>query len=247
MLFLNKKNKTISQFFPENFIDIHSHLLPGIDDGVKTIDESIKIIEKLKLLGIRNIVTTPHVMGDIYPNSTQTIINKLNELKKELIKRKISDISINAAAEYMLDQQFYERLKKNDLLTIKDNFILVELSYFEPPINLHEILFEIKIMGYKPILAHPERHNFFHNDINNYYQLKKRGCLFQLNILSLTNHYGKAVNKMTKILLKEKMYNFIGTDIHHNDHLRLTSSLLTKKNKKLINHLLTNNLNLLTT
>jgi tyrosine-protein phosphatase YwqE len=247
MLFLKKKNKTINHFFPENFIDIHSHLLPGIDDGVKTINESIKIVEKLQSLGIRNIITTPHVMGDIYPNSTKTIINKLNAVKKELTERKISDISINAAAEYMLDQQFYERLKRRDLLTIKDNFILVELSYFEAPVNLYEILFEIKVMGYKPILAHPERYNFFHNDINNYYQLKKRGCLFQLNILSLTNHYGKGVNKMTMLLLKEKLYDFLGTDIHHIRHYELTSNLLTKKNKKLINHLLINNLNLLTT
>ncbi len=244
MFFFKKKEKQISDFFTDNFVDIHSHLLPGIDDGANDLNQTIDLIKKMRALGIKNIITTPHVLGTIYPNSSETIKNKLIEVQEELVKRNMMDVSIRAAAEYMMDEQFIKRLQNDDLLTLKEKYILVEMSYFNPPVNLFEIIFDIQLKGYKPILAHPERYNFYHNDFQKYYKLKQAGCLFQLNILSLTDHYGKFVNKTTHKLLKENLYDFIGTDTHHIQHLALLQKTMTSKNKKLINMLLKNNLTL---
>ncbi|WP_165732984.1 tyrosine-protein phosphatase [Polaribacter sp. 20A6] len=241
MIFFKKKEIPLINFFPDGFVDIHSHLLPGIDDGAKNIETSIALITKMRSYGIKNIITTPHVLGDLYQNSSDTIKDKLREVQAALQRKNITDISINAAAEYMMDEQFSELLEKNDILTIKDNYVLVEMSYFSAPINLYEILFEIQVKGYKPVLAHPERYSFLHNDFNHYYKLKKAGCLFQLNLLSLTEQYGKGVQKVSEKILKENLYDFVGTDTHHNNHLELLKKIGTKKNLEKIKHLLDNN------
>lgn len=241
MFLFKKKEVPLTEFFSENFVDIHSHLLPGIDDGAKNLKHSLELILKMYSYGIKNFITTPHVLGDVYPNSTIVIKNKLKEVQLALKDKGYSDININAAAEYMMDEQFSERLQKNDILTLKDNYILVEMSYFNAPINLYEILFEIQLKGYKPILAHPERYNFYHNNFESYYKLKKAGCLFQLNLLSLTEQYGKNVQKTSEKLLKEKLYDFVGSDTHHNDHLELLKRISNKKNLEKIKHLLKNN------
>ena len=153
----------------------------------------------------------------------------------------LNDVSIHAAAEYMMDEQFSILLENDDILPIKDNYILVEMSYFNAPFNLYEIIFEIQLKGYKPILAHPERYNFYHTDFENYYKLKKAGCLFQLNLLSLTQQYGKNVQKVSDQLLQENMYDFVGTDTHHNNHLELLKQIGLEKTRKKIAHLLENN------
>ncbi|MEE9409177.1 MAG: CpsB/CapC family capsule biosynthesis tyrosine phosphatase [Polaribacter sp.] len=241
MIFFKKKQIPLTDFFPKDFVDIHSHLLPGIDDGAKNLDNSIEMISKMSSYGIKNFITTPHILGDVYPNSSETIKQKLKEVKDELIKRNINDISISAAAEYMMDEQFSKRLENDDILTLKDNFILVEMSYFSAPINLFEILFEIQLKGYKPILAHPERYNFYHNNFEAYYKLKKAGCLFQLNLLSLTPQYGKHVQKISNQLLKENMYDFVGSDTHHLNHLELLKTIGNNNNLKKVNDLLNNN------
>jgi len=241
MLFLKKKEIPLINFFPEGFVDMHSHLLPGIDDGAKNLDTSIALILKMRSYGIQNIITTPHVLGDVYPNSSNTIKEKLAEVKQELQKRNITDIAITAAAEYMMDEQFSKLLEDDDILPLKDHFVLVEMSYFNAPINLYEILYEIQLKGYKPVLAHPERYNFYHNDYQSYYKLKKAGCLFQLNLLSLTANYGKGVQKISNQLLKDGLYDFVGTDTHHQHHLELLKKIGTKKNLKNIEHLLLNN------
>ena len=241
MLFLKKKKIQLTEFFPDGFVDIHSHLLPGIDDGAKDLNHSIELIKKMRSYGIKHFITTPHVLGDVYPNSSSTIKEKLEDVRRELLNQNINDIQIHAAAEYMMDEQFSKLLEKNDILTLKDNFILVEMSYFNAPFNLYEILFEIQLKGYKPVLAHPERYNFFHNDFENYYKLKKAGCLFQLNLLSLTPQYGKNVQKIYSKLLEENMYDFVGTDTHHINHLELLKEIGAEKTKKAISHLLENN------
>jgi len=241
MAFFKKKDKKITDFFSDSFVDIHSHLLPGIDDGARDLLNSIALIKKLHSLGIKNFITTPHVLGDVYPNSSETIKEKLEVVKSELKDQGLHDIKISAAAEYMMDEQFSKLLKKNDILTLKDDLILVEMSYFSAPMNLYEILFEIQVKGYKPILAHPERYNFFHNDFESYYKLKKAGCLFQLNFLSLTEHYGKHVQKISKKLLALEMYDFVGTDTHHKKHVDLLENILTEKNKKNLEILLKRN------
>ena len=241
MFFFKKKEIPLNEFFPNGFVDIHSHLLPGIDDGAKDLNNSIELIQKMSSYGIKNFITTPHVLGDVYPNSSETIKNKLKVVRDELEKRNIYDVKINTAAEYMMDEQFSSLLEKDDILTLKDNYILVEMSYFSPPINLFEILFQIQLKGYKPILAHPERYNSYHNNFEIYYKLKKAGCLFQLNLLSLTEQYGKFVTKTAERLIKENLYDFVGTDTHHKNHLNLLKKVSTKKNFKNLQPLLLNN------
>ncbi len=241
MLFLKKKTIPLTDLFTNDFVDIHSHLLPGIDDGAKDLNHSIELIKKMSSYGIKNFITTPHVLGDVYPNSSEIIKEKLLEVQNELKRQDLDDITISAAAEYMMDEQFTIRLKNNDILTLKDNYILVEMSYFNAPFNLYDLLFEIQLKGYKPVLAHPERYNFFHHDLTNYHKLKKAGCLFQLNLLSLTPQYGKGVQIISKKLLQENMYDFVGTDTHHSKHLELLKELGKEKIKKSIFHLLENN------
>lgn len=232
MFFFKKKEIPLTEFFTEGFVDIHSHLLPGIDDGAKDMEDSIALIQKMASYGIKNFITTPHILGDIYPNTPEIIKNKLKEVRAELVKRNITDITIDAAAEYMLDEQFSAILEKEELLTLKDNFVLVEMSYFSPPINLYDILFQLQLKGYKPILAHPERYNTYHNNFENFQKLKRAGCLFQLNLLSLTEQYGKGVQKTAEKLLKENMYDFVGTDTHHQMHLELLQKIATTPNLK---------------
>jgi tyrosine-protein phosphatase YwqE len=236
-----KKKIPLTDFFTDGFVDIHSHLLPGIDDGAKDMDTSIALLLKMASYGIKNFITTPHVLGSVYPNSSEVIKQKLAAVKKELEKREIKGISIQAAAEYMLDEEFSALLDQKDILVLKDNYILVEMSYFSAPINLYELLFKIQLKGYKPVLAHPERYNFYHTDFKSYYKLKQAGCLFQLNLLSLTDQYGKGVQKTSEKLLKENLYDFVGTDTHHQNHLELLPKIGTKKTLEKIKHLLNNN------
>ncbi len=241
MFFLKKKEIPLNEVFTNEFIDIHSHLLPGIDDGAKDIENSIQLIDKMSSYGINNFVTTPHVLGDVYPNSSELILEKAQEVRDELIKRGYTNIEFRAAAEYMMDEQFVERLANDDILVLKDNYILVEMSYFNAPFNLFDILFEIQLKGYKPVLAHPERYNFYHKDFQMYYKLKKAGCVFQLNLLSLTEQYGKGVQKITNKLLEEGLYDFVGSDTHHMNHLRLLSKIGEKKTIKKIEGLIKKN------
>ena len=241
MLFFKKKKIPLHEFFPEGFVDIHSHLLPGIDDGAKDLETSIALIQKMSSYGIKNFITTPHILGDLYPNTPEIIKSKLKEVKDELLRRNITDITIDAAAEYMMDEQFSAIIEKDEeILTLKDNLVLVEMSYFSPPINLYDILFQLQLKGYKPVLAHPERYNSYHTNFQNYYKLKRAGCLFQLNLLSLTEQYGKYVQKTAEKLLKENMYDFVGTDTHHQNHLQLLEKVGTKKNFKNIEQLMLN-------
>ena len=240
-MFFSKKRIPLTDFFTNSFVDIHSHLLPGIDDGAKDIDTSIALILKMASYGIKNFITTPHILGNVYPNSTAVIKEKLAVVQKELEKREIKGISIQAAAEYMLDEEFSALLEQKDILVLKDNYILVEMSYFSAPMNLYELLFKIQLKGYKPVLAHPERYNFYHSDFKSYYKLKQAGCLFQLNLLSLTDQYGKGVQKISEKLLKENLYDFVGTDTHHQNHLALLPKIGTKKTLDKITHLLSNN------
>jgi len=240
------RNKTpLIKEFPTNFIDIHAHLLPNIDDGSKSFAASAQLIKRLYSYGIKNFVTTPHIMDGVWNNTPTIINNKLYELTDYLNKEGVTGISIRAAAEYMLDANFESLLKSEKLLTIKDSYILIELSYFNPPINLKEILFDIQIAGYKPILAHPERYSFFHNNFNEYEKLKEAGCFFQLNLLSLSNYYGSYVRNQAKKLLKDNLIDFAGTDTHNIRHLNALETIKNPKIIRLIRPVLENNSKLL--
>ena len=201
--------------------DIHSHILPGIDDGAPDISSSIQLLKGLNELGIRKSILTPHIIADLYRNTNLTIQAALDELQLACANENI-DINISAAAEYMLDEYFVNLLNENiPLLCIYKNLILTELSYATSAENLNEIAFAILSNGYQPILAHPERYVYYHNDYSNYGLLKDMGFLFQVNVLSLTGYYGRSVARLSKYLFDNDIVDFIGTDLHHIRHLEM--------------------------
>ncbi len=241
MLFFKKKTIPFNKLFPNGFVDIHSHLLPEIDDGAKSIEDSIAMIKRFQSFGIKNITTSPHILGELWPNTPEIINQKLNLVKSKLIEENINDINLNAAAEYMLDEKFMALLEQKNLLTIKYDYILIEMSFMNHPENIFEIIFEIQTKGYKPILAHPERYSYYHHKFETYQKLKELGCYFQLNLLSLTKYYGREVYKTAVELLKNNMIDFLGTDVHNNNHLDYLNKLGTSKNVKLLKPILNNN------
>lgn len=218
MIFLKKNKPLLKDLVSNNFIDIHSHLLPRIDDGAESINDTIKLISELEKIGFSKFITTPHVIKDIWENSLTDINHKYNSTITELKKQNIIT-SLNIAAEYMLDDSFMKLFQNEKLLVLKENYVLVEMSYINPPLNLYTILFELQIAGYKPILAHPERYDFYHFSFDEYKKLRKVGCLFQLNLLSTTGYYGSQVSKTADLLLKNNMIDFVGSDVHHMNHV----------------------------
>ena len=208
MWFRKRRTLEESGFF-RGFTDWHCHILPGVDDGVQTMKESLQILAEYERLGVKEVWFTPHIMEDI-PNSTEKLRGRFAELKATYQ----GSIVLNLASENMLDNLFEERLEKNDLLPIgKDGkHLLVETSYFNPPMGLNNILLRIKAKGYYPVLAHPERYLYMNE--NDYQRLKSMDIQFQLNQFSLFSLYSKEVQKRAKTLQKQGMYNCIGTDLH---------------------------------
>lgn len=211
-----------------DFTDIHNHILPGIDDGSKTPEESLVMIKRMIDLGITQFICTPHTMNDYYPNTPSTITNAQAILKKKLDEANLASVRIDASSEYMMDSSFLELLRKGTILPLKDKFILVEMSFFHSPINLEEIIFEITSKGFIPVLAHPERYGYLHHKPDYYKTLIGKGCKMQLNTLSLTAHYGKHVKKMAEKMLNEHLFDYIATDTHHQDHVEKLSGIKIK-------------------
>lgn len=195
--------------------EIHCHVLPGIDDGAKDVSTSIELLKKYAALGCPKIIATPHTMGGIYDNTPETIAAARAQVGEDT-----SGIDVSFSSEYMLDDNFNELLHGNRLIPLKEKFLLVEISFFQPPMNLYEQIFEIGTRDFRPIMAHPERYAYYHNSMDVYKELKTKGCLLQLNALSLTPHYGEAVQKTAFKLLEAGLYDFIGLDTHRMDHLQ---------------------------
>lgn len=197
--------------------DLHSHLIPGIDDGAQNLTESIILIKKMMDFGFSKLITTPHIMADYYRNTTAIILSGLETLQEELTKQNI-EIELSAAAEYYLDETFENKLRKGDMLTIGGKYVLFELSFINYPQNLYEVIEKIKDKGYTPLLAHPERYPYLISSVENYQRLKEAGCYLQLNTLSLTGHYGKPTQKMAEQLVDNYLVDFIGSDLHRLKH-----------------------------
>lgn len=229
MFIFSKPKKRLSDLIPDGYIDIHSHLLPGIDDGAKDEYDSLALIQSLKNYGFSQFITTPHILTGVW-NNTKTGIQETEESTKQFLNSNGIKNNFKAAAEYLIDDTFLKLIKAEPLLTIKDNYVLVEMSYLNPPMQLYDILFELQLKGYKPILAHPERYLFYHQKTEEYNKLKKAGCLFQLNLLSVTGYYGKGVADACIKLLDSKMIDFVGSDVHHQRHVDAFQNKLVLKN-----------------
>ena len=212
-LFGKKKNENPFDF-SKIVVDMHSHLVPGIDDGSQSLEESIDLIRSLKNLGYKKIITTPHIMADRYKNTPEIIKTGLKKIRQVLENQRI-EIEIDAAAEYLIDDLFVTKIKEGELLTMGDNFILVELSYFIEPPNLNNVFFELQTNGYNVILAHPERYTYWHENFEKYQDLYDRGIYLQLNINSLTGWYSKESMHIAQKLIDNKLIKFLGSDTHN--------------------------------
>ena len=240
-MFLFKKNKPFLQdLIPNDFVDIHSHLLPAIDDGSKNIEESIKLLTNLKLLGMNEFIFTPHIYNEVWNNTLNIIEDNFNNSKTAFLKAAINN-NCKAAAEYMMDGYFNNLIKNENLVTLKDNYVLVEMSYINAPLQLYDIIFDMHIAGYIPVLAHPERYSFYHSNLNEYKKLKKAGCKFQLNLLSTVGYYGPEVTATADYLLKNNMIDFLGSDVHHYKHIESLRKRIVLKNCDFLNPIFLNN------
>ena len=199
--------------------DIHSHLLPSVDDGAVDTASALLMIAGLRDIGYERIITTPHIYSEIYPNTRDTLQPAYEKLLAAMAETH-QDMPIRYAAEYFLDDHVDKLLKdQQPLLTIHDNWVLVETSFVQAPLDLDRRLFDLQLAGYKPIMAHPERYPYWHNDRAKYHALKEKGLLLQVNLLSLTGYYGKGVAEAAKYLVKEGLADLVGTDCHHERHI----------------------------
>lgn len=211
-----------------NFTDHHSHILPGVDDGVKKMETSLKVLERYEQLGIVEVWCTPHVMEDI-PNTTAGLQARF----AELCEAYQGPIKLHLAAEYMMDELFEERLEQGDLLKLGDegNQVLVETSYFTPPMDMDAILRRIKQNGIYPMLAHPERYVYMNKE--RYKELKNNGIRFQLNLSSVAGAYGSEAKDKALWLLKQNFYNIAGSDLHSSRNIDYWSTRAPRALKQL--------------
>lgn len=216
MLSIFRKKTAASVDYSSLVTDMHSHLLPGIDDGAADTAQSAALIQGLQDMGFKKFITTPHIMSDMYPNTPDTINAAFSRLQSDYG----SALPLRPAAEYFLDESFDGLLQQNQpLLCIANNTVLVELSFVTTSINFKERIFEMQIRGYQPILAHPERYLYFGNSRGMYDELKDAGCQFACNILSFTGYYGKGPVELANYLLKKDYVDYLGTDAHHERHI----------------------------
>jgi tyrosine-protein phosphatase YwqE len=198
--------------------DMHSHLIPGVDDGAKTMEDSLQLIEGLHALGFRKLVTTPHIMSDYYRNTPEIILEGLQRVR-EAVKEKGIDMRIDAAAEYYIDDGFIKKMEEGPLLTFGNNYLLVEVSYMNPPDSIHSIIFQAQTNGYRVVLAHPERYPYWYRDLDQYRKFYDMGVTLQLNLNSLAGYYGPDARHIAEKLIEEGLIGALGTDMHHTRHL----------------------------
>ena len=218
LLFFNKPKTTLKDLIPTNYVDIHSHLLPNIDDGAQNFQDTIFLIQSLKNMGMSEFITTPHIYETFWKNTILEIQEK-EQLTISNLKLESIEIPLKAAAEYFIDDHFIDLFKKGEILTLKDNYVLVEISYLNAPIHIYNTIFDLQVAGYKPVLAHPERYAYYHKNFNEYLKLKNAGCLFQMNLLSTVGYYGESVFEAAKMLLNKGLIDFVGSDVHHKKHI----------------------------
>lgn len=210
-------------------MDIHSHLLPGIDDGSGSLEESLELLGHFHDMGYRKIITTPHIMSDFYPNTPAIIRQKLKELQ-EAVKLQQLDIEISAAAEYFLDEQLYAQLDQPEqLLTFGKNYLLFETGFINQPVILFDAIFKMQSQGLKPVFAHPERYAYIQGNYRMAQEIVDRGALLQLNLNSLTGYYSPMAKKTAEKLIDDGLISFAGSDLHNIRHMESLSGAINKK------------------
>jgi tyrosine-protein phosphatase YwqE len=208
--------------------DMHSHLIPGIDDGAKNLMESVDLARRMYQLGYRKLITTPHIQQEFFRNTPEIILNGLEKVRKALKSENVP-VEIQAAAEYLIDDGFEEKAAGVNLLTFSGKYLLVELSYFNPHPNLKAFIFNLQVDGFKVVLAHPERYTYWFNDFSKYEELKDRGVFFQANVVSLARFYPDPVKKMAEKLIDKGMIDFLGSDMHNMNYMQALEKALKER------------------
>jgi len=198
--------------------DMHSHLIPGIDDGAQTMEQSIAMLSKFESLGYKKVITTPHIMSDTFPNTSQIIKAGLENLRKEVEKSDLK-IEVEAAAEYYFDETIMPLIKRKELLSFGNKYVLIEFGFHSEPQFLDQLFFELKTAGYNPVIAHFERYLFYFGKIDVAEKWRQKGINIQLNLNSAIGQYGPGVKKQAEALIDSKQIDFIGTDCHRIEHL----------------------------
>jgi len=218
MLFFSKKAKpTLEAIIPKGFCDIHAHWLPGIDDGAADVEASLTLLEQLQGFGFQGFTATPHIFQHVWDNNNSTIERAYQKLVQSHPQWKTNALRI--AAEYMLDETVVQAAYDKKLMCIHDRFVLIEFSYMDAPMHWEHLIFELQLAGYTPILAHPERYLYWRRQLELFSKLKDKGCLLQLNLLSVTGYYGPEVMDTANSLLQKGWIDCVGSDVHHQRHL----------------------------
>jgi len=207
--------------------DIHSHFIPGIDDGSQSLAQSMELLEAMHALGYRKVITTPHSMADGYRNPTEVILGGLEKLRAEVARVGL-DIRVEAAAEYYLDHELERKVAAGDVLTFGNKLLLFELPFISEPNMLLQVIFQMQTQGYRPVLAHPERYAFWYTDFSKYERLKERGVLFQLNLVALSGAYGPQARQIAERLIDAGAYELLGSDCHNINHVEAIRNTLTR-------------------
>lgn len=208
--------------------DMHSHLIPGIDDGSQTMDETIAMLAKFESLGYSKVITTPHIMSDSYPNTPEIILAGLEKVRNEMHQLGMK-IQLEAAAEYYFDETLIPLIKNKELLTFGDNYVLIEFGFHTPPQYVDQVFFDLKTMGYRVVVAHFERYMYYLGKIDQAIEWREKGINIQLNLNSLSGNYGPAIKKQAEALIDAQAIDFVGTDCHRIEHLMLLEDSVNSK------------------
>ena len=222
------KNRFLIDYL-HGLVDIHNHILPGIDDGAKTAEESVNLIKAFSEFGVTNFICTPHIMQHYYPNTRGTIKKAYEILQTELTLERLNDVQLRYAAEHMIDENFENILENQEILPMKQEYLLIEMSYLQPSLSFDDAIQSIAAKSYFPILAHPERYAYYHNSYGIYESFKSSGIMFQMNLLSLGGYYGGEIQKIGLRLLKDGFIDFVASDAHNINHINLLKEVKIRK------------------
>lgn len=238
--FFRKKQEVVNASLAFIGTDMHNHLLPGIDDGSPNVETSLRLMQGLIDVGYDRFFCTPHVLGEVHPNTPVSIENAFQQLQSAVTEENFP-VTLGYSAEYMTDYEVEDIINSGKLVSLPDNYVLIEMSYAVESPNIKEVIFLLQTKGYKPILAHPERYPYYFSRFDSYESFLDAGADLQINILSLSGYYGKDTKKIAEKLLQADFINWVGTDLHHDRHLaaikQLASSSKIVKQLEKIKHL----------
>ena len=208
-------------------VDLHNHILPGVDDGLTTMTDTLLCLQQYAEWGMKRVICTPHISQDYHPNTNGQLQQAVNEVRQAVAEANLP-IDVSLAAEYLLDELFYEQLERSELLSFgAQQYVLFETGWANAPHQLEQSVFMMQLKGYTPVLAHPERYHYYQTEPHHLMMLKEKGCLFQLNLMSLVGQYGKKAQQLAYKLLQTKHINFIGSDLHRPVHLATLERVFT--------------------